>query len=212
MEADFWYQKWEANQIGFHKAEANPLLVAHFPALGLAKSDRVFVPLCGKTLDIPWLLAHGMRVAGAELSALAVEQLFDGMGVTPEVTEVGALRRYSADSVDIYAGDIFDLTAAELGAIDAVYDRAALVALPDEMRARYAAHLAEITGRARQLVICFEYDQSKMNGPPFSVSPQEVERVHGALYGLTAIHSGPMTGGLKGVVEAEETVWLLRSS
>jgi thiopurine S-methyltransferase len=210
MEADFWHDKWEANQIGFHKAEANPLLIAHFPALGLAKGARVFVPLCGKTLDIPWLLAQGMRVAGAELSTLAVEQLFEDMGVTPEVAEVGALKRYSAEGVDIYAGDIFDLTAAELGGIDAVYDRAALVALPDAMRARYAAHLAEITGRAQQLVICFEYDQSKMNGPPFSVSPAEVERVHGAQYSLTALHSGPMAGGLKGVVEAEETVWLLR--
>ena len=211
MEADFWHDKWEANQIGFHKAEANPLLIVHFPALGLAKGARVFVPLCGKTLDIPWLLAQGMRVAGAELSTLAVEQLFNDMGVTPEVAEVGALKRYSAEGVNIYAGDIFDLMAAELGAIDAVYDRAALVALPDAMRARYAAHLAEITARAQQLVICFEYDQSKMNGPPFSVSPAEVKRVHGERYGLTAIHSGPMTGGLKGVVEAEETVWLLRS-
>ena len=210
MEADFWHQKWQSNEIGFHKAEANPLLVGHFSALGLAAGARVFVPLCGKTLDIPWLLAQGMRVAGAELSVLATEQLFSDMGVTPEVTEVGALRRYSADGVDIYAGDIFDLTAAELGAIDAIYDRAALVALPDDMRARYAAHLAKITGRAQQLLICFEYDQSRMNGPPFSVSPDEVKRVHGAHYGLATLHSGPMAGGLKGVVEAEETVWLLR--
>lgn len=210
MEADFWHQKWQSNEIGFHKSEANPLLVGHFSALGLAAGARVFVPLCGKTLDIPWLLAQGMRVAGAELSVLATEQLFSDMGVTPEVTEVGALRRYSADGVDIYAGDIFDLTAAELGAIDAIYDRAALVALPDDMRARYAAHLAKITGRAQQLLICFEYDQSRMNGPPFSVSPDEVKRVHGAQYGLATLHSGPMAGGLKGVVEAEETVWLLR--
>lgn len=210
MEADFWLKKWKVNEIGFHKAEANPLLVDHLPALGLAKGARVFVPLCGKTLDIPWLLAQGMCVAGAELSAIAVEQLFDSMGVTPDVTDAGSLKRYSAEGVDIFAGDIFDLTAEELGAIDAVYDRAALVALPDEMRARYAAHLAMITQKAQQLVICFEYDQSKMNGPPFSVSPAEVERVHGAAYTLKVLHQGPMTGGLKGVVEAEETVWLLR--
>lgn len=212
MKADFWHQKWEANQIGFHKAEANPLLVDHFPALGLATGARVFVPLSGKTLDIPWLLAQGMRVVGAELSALAVEQLFESMGVAPEVTKVGALRRYAAEGVDIYAGDIFDLTADSLGDVDAVYDRAALVALPDDMRARYALHLADITRRAQQLVICFEYDQSRMDGPPFSVSPAEVERVHGANYGRTSLHSGPMAGGLKGVVEAEETVWLLRRS
>ncbi len=210
MEPDFWHQKWEANQIGFHKAVANPLLIAHLPALQLAKGARLFVPLCGKTLDIPWLLAEGYRIVGVELSAIAVEQLFDGMGVTPEVTVAGALRRYSSDDVDIFAGDVFDLTTDILGPVDAVYDRAALVALPEDMRARYAAHLANITGWAQQLVISFEYDQSQMNGPPFSVSAAEVERVHGARYAKTALHQGPVNGGLKGVIEAEETVWLLR--
>lgn len=210
MEPDFWRQRWNDNQIGFHKSVANPLLIEHLPALGLAPRARVFVPLCGKTLDIPWLMSQGMRVVGAELSALAVEQLFEDMGVTPEVTDLDGLTRYAAAGVDIYAGDIFDLTADELGDVDAIYDRAALVALPGDMRARYASHLADITGRAQQLVICFDYDQSQMNGPPFSVSAAEVERVHGANYGLSALHTGPLTGGLKGTVEAIETVWLLR--
>jgi len=209
MKADFWHKKWEANEIGFHKDEANPTLVAHLPALELAKGARVFVPLCGKTLDIPWLLSQRFRVAGAELSALAVEQLFGGMGVEPKIEKLGDLTRYSAENVVIYAGDIFDLTAAELGPIDAIYDRAALVALPDEMRARYAAHVAEITGRARQLLITFEYDQAQMDGPPFSVPPEEVARVHGAQYTMTPLHRGPVAGGLKGRVEAEETVWRL---
>ena len=210
MKADFWHERWAANQIGFHKDVANPLLIEHLPALELQKGDRVFVPLCGKTLDIPWLLSEGYRVVGVELSAIAVEQLFNGMGATPEVTEVGPLTRYSADGVDIFAGDIFDLTANELGPVKAVYDRAALVALPADMRGRYAAHLAAITHRARQLLITFGYDQSQMAGPPFSVPPEEVARVHGARYAMTALHRGPVSGGLKGKVDAEETVWLLK--
>ncbi len=210
MDPDFWRRKWEANQIGFHKNEANPLLIEHFPALGLKPGDRVFVPLCGKSLDISWLLAQNMRVVGVELSSLAVQQLFDEMGIAPDVTVVGALTRYSGGGVEVYAGDIFDLTAKELGDVNAVYDRAALVALPEEMRARYAAHLAAITGRAQQLVITFEYDQSEMDGPPFSVSPAEVTRVHGARYATNILHHGPLSGGLKGKVAAEETIWLLR--
>ena len=209
MKAEFWHDRWEANQIGFHKDVANPLLIAHLPALGLAAGDRVFVPLCGKTLDIPWLLDQGYRVAGAELSAIAVEQLFAEMGVESEMTNAGPLTRYSADGVEIFAGDIFDLTAEALGKVDAVYDRAALVALPADMRARYAGHLAEITGGAQQLLITFGYDQSQMDGPPFSVPPEEVERVHGARYQMAPLHRGPVTGGLKGRVEAEETVWRL---
>ena len=62
MEPDFWHQKWQSNEIGFHKAEANPLLVEHFSALGLDAGARVFVPLCGKTLDIRWLLAQGLSL------------------------------------------------------------------------------------------------------------------------------------------------------
>src|SRR6185503_16992975 len=152
-------RKWERNEIGFHNAEAHPLLVAHFGALSLPKGSRVFLPLCGKTRDIDWLLASGYRVAGAELSPIAVEQLFAELGTVPEVAEIGQLRRYSADGSDIFAGDIFALSRDVLGPVDAVYDRAALVALPKDMRGNYAAHLAEVTGRAPQLLISFDYDQ-----------------------------------------------------
>src|SRR6266404_8946226 len=107
MDEQFWLQKWEANQIAFHQGEANPLLVAHFDALSLPKGSCVFLPLCGKTLDIHWLLSSGHRVCGAELSPLATRQLFAELGVTPEITAIGPLSRYSAPGIDIFVGDIF---------------------------------------------------------------------------------------------------------
>ena len=85
----------------------------------------------------------------------------------------GSHRRYSADGIDIFAGDIFEITADVLGPVDAVYDRAALVALPEGMRRRYAAHLAGITAVAPQLLVTFEYDQAEMDGPPFSITEEE---------------------------------------
>ncbi len=102
------------------------------------------------------------------------------------------------------------MTADVLGPVDAVYDRAALVALPEDLRPRYAAHVHAITGGARQLLICFEYDQSVMPGPPFSVDAAEVERVHSPRYRLTRLAAVPVEGGLKGRCPATETVWLLR--
>ncbi len=54
MQGNCWLQKWEKNEIGFHESEANPLLVEHFKELSLAKGSRIFLPLCGKTLDIAW--------------------------------------------------------------------------------------------------------------------------------------------------------------
>jgi len=210
MEHGFWHERWKLNQIGFHEGEANALMTAHIGALDLASGARVFLPLCGKTRDIAWLLDRGYRVAGAELSELAVRQLFAELGVEPEITAQGALRRFAAEDIDVLVGDIFDVTAEILGPVDAVYDRAALVALPADLRPRYAAHLHAIALGAPQLLICFEYDQSVMAGPPFSVDPAEVERVHGGRYALERLATVPVEGGLKGKCPATETVWRLR--
>lgn len=210
VDAGFWHRKWETNDIGFHGSEVNLHLVRHFGALSLEQGSRVFLPLCGKTLDIAWLLAAGYRVAGAELSRIAVEQLFAGLGVAPEITDAGALRRYRADGIDIFVGDIFQLSAQALGPVDAVYDRAALVALPAEMRGRYTAHLAEITARAPQLLVCYEYDQSLAAGPPFAVCDEEVDRHYRDGYALTCLASENVPGGLKGKCAARENVWLLQ--
>lgn len=210
MEAEFWHRKWETNDIFFHGHAANPLLVQYFGALALPKGSRVFLPLCGKTLDIHWLLANGYRVAGAELSTLAIDQLFTELGVDPAISEAGELDRFSAEGIDIFVGDIFDLFRDVLGPVDAIYDRAALVALPDTMRSRYAAHMIDITDRAPQLLICFDYDQSLQPGPPFSISAAEVDGYYGAAYGLTQLARVEVAGGLKGKSPADEIVWLLK--
>jgi len=208
MEAAFWRDRWAQNQIGFHEAGGNAALRAHLPALGLAPGARLFLPLCGKTRDIAWLRAQ-FRVVGVERSVTAVEQLFDEMGLTPQVADAGPLRRYAAPGVEVFAGDVFDLDAAALGPVDAVCDRAALVALPPAMRARYAAHGRAITAAAPQLLIVFEYDQAAMDGPPFAVDAAEVARVHGGGYAARRLATAPVDGGLKGVCPADEVVWLL---
>lgn len=209
MHADFWHERWAGDQIGFHESQVNPLLVAHFAALGLPEEARVFLPLCGKTLDIDWLLARGFRAAGAELSPLAVDQLFERLRLQPDVMRSGELEVRRAPGVEIFVGDIFALSREALGNVHAVYDRAALIALPAGMRSRYAAHLTQITGAAPQLLVTVEYDQQKMEGPPFSVSADEVR----ALYGdrePQLIESHDVPGGLKGKCPAIESAWLLR--
>lgn len=77
MDPQFWMLKWQNNETGFHEPEANPNLTANIDQLSLAPGSRIFVPLCGKTLDIPWLLSKGYEVVAAELSHLAIIQLFD---------------------------------------------------------------------------------------------------------------------------------------
>lgn len=210
MDASFWHQRWEKNEIAFHESKANTLLVKYVNELSVVKGRRIFVPLCGKTLDISWLLSKGYRVAGAELSQLAIEQLFMELGVQPEIATMGDVEQWSAHNLDIFVGDIFALSQKILGPIDAVYDRAALVALPEHMRKRYTAHLTEITGQAPQLLICYDYDQRMMEGPPFSVRHDEVTRHYTAKYDVTLMASTDVSGGLKGKCPAKENVWLLK--
>lgn len=209
MDASFWHQKWKENNIAFHESESNPLLIKYFKELSLAKGSRVFLPLCGKTLDIHWLLSNGYRVAGAELSKIAIDQLFADLGVEPKISRVDQVDHYSAINIDIFVGDIFDLFGKMLGLVDAIYDRAALVALPESMRNRYTVHLKEITNKAPQLLICYEYDQSLMEGPPFSISNEEVNQHYSDSYDLTLMESTNLTGGIKGKCAARENVWLL---
>lgn len=210
MDTQFWHRRWENNEIGFHEDTANPLLIRHVAALALGEGSRVFVPLCGKTLDIHWLLAKGFRVRGVELSKIAVEQLFADLGTTPEISRHGQLERYRAAGIDIFAGDIFCLTSQLLGPVDATYDRAALVALEGAMRDRYAAHVTRITRRAPQLLICYEYAQSMMAGPPFSLADDEVRRQYGAHYAPALLEKAAIAGGFKGKLAASENVWLLK--
>ncbi len=210
MDPSFWHQRWEKNEIGFHEEKPNPLLVEHFHELSIAKGRRIFVPLCGKTRDISWLLSRGYRVAGAELSQLAIEQLFIELGMQPEIEAVGNAEQWSANNLDIFVGDIFAVFGKVLGPVDAVYDRAALVAFPKDMRNRYAAHLTEMTGKAPQLLICYDYDQTLMDGPPFSVSHEEVRRHYATTHNLTLLSSTEVAGGLKGKAPAKENVWLLK--
>ena len=215
MEHHFWLQKWQKNEIGFHLPNVNPSLVEHFHLLNLKSAatpnfkPRILLPLCGKTLDIDWLLAQGYSVAGAELSRIAIEDLFKNLNLTPVIKILGEVTLFSAANIDVFLCDIFKLTSAMLGTVHAVYDRAALVALPSETRKRYTAHLSALTNHAPQLLICFEYDQNLLAGPPFSINEQEVRQHYQDNYAISLLASKPLANGIKGLCPATEHVWRL---
>ncbi|SPJ27031.1 thiopurine S-methyltransferase [Falsiruegeria mediterranea] len=211
MHRDFWIDRWEENRLGWHQEDAHPLLVKFIGAHPLPKGSRIFVPLCGKTRDIGWLLSQGYRVVAAELSEIAIRQLFDELQTEPAVQKQGALTHFSATGLDVYVGDVFDLTKIQIGPVDLIHDRAAMVALPDDMRARYVSHLAEITDVARQFVISFNYDQELISGPPFSVPQPQIKALYDAFYRSTLLFERDIAGGLKGVAPASEQAWLVES-
>ncbi|MDN6859166.1 thiopurine S-methyltransferase [Pseudomonas sp. CAN2814] len=177
MQHEFWQSRWARNEIGFHQQAVNPGLQRHWPALGVPEEAQVLVPLCGKSLDMLWLAQWGYRVLGVELAERAAIDFFAELGVEPQVTQEGALRRYSYERLEILQGDFFALGAEQVADCAAFYDRAALIALPAEMRADYAAHLQIILPpQVRGLLVTLEYPQAEMDGPPFAVMADEVQQ------------------------------------
>jgi len=179
MKKDFWLERWEREEIGFHQHEVNPYLREFWPELRLASGSMVFVPLCGKSQDMSWLQGQGHQVLGVELSAIAVRAFFKENGYIPRHINSGKFEHSVADGIRILCGDFFDLSKDDLPDVAAVYDRASLIALPPEMRERYVRHLASILPPAtRILLITVDYPQAEMQGPPFSVSSGEVEALY----------------------------------
>lgn len=178
MEAEFWHKRWAGNEIGFHQPGVNPQLVKHWPDLGLDPGSRILIPLCGKSRDMLWLLEQGYRVVGIELSSIAAEAFFSENGITPRLTREAGFARWSCNGLDLLCGDFFSFQADNIGRYDGFYDRAALVALPAEMRKAYAQHLTRLSERtACGLLVSFDYNQEEMNGPPFSVPGDEVREL-----------------------------------
>ncbi len=175
MDAEFWHQRWRDNNIGFHQGQPASLLQKHWPAIAAPAGSRVFVPLSGKSVDMLWLASQGHRVLGVELSPLAIEQFFAEHALEPEIVESRYGTQYRAGDIELICGDVFALDEAALADCAAVYDRAALVALPPELRQRYVDELyARLPIGCRGLLTTLEYPAHEKAGPPFSVTEAEV--------------------------------------
>ncbi|NAX49096.1 thiopurine S-methyltransferase [Photobacterium halotolerans] len=173
MDAEFWHSRWAENRIGFHLNDTNPVLPYYWPKLGLQREDTVFVPMCGKSLDLTWLAEKHDQVTGVELSEIAVRAYFAEHLYLPTVTSLGnGHTLYEFDEVRIYCGDYF---TAPVQPVDAVYDRAALIAMPENMRQNYVQRLLSLVKPGGKIMlVTLDYIQEEMAGPPFSVRAEEV--------------------------------------
>lgn len=195
MEPKFWQERWARNQIGFHLPDVNPYLQRHWPKLALPDGAKVLVPLCGKSLDLIWLASLGCRVMGVELSEQAVKAFFNEQSLTPHIRQQGAFKVYTSGLIEVWCGDFFALDADAVSDCTALYDRAALIALPPLMRAQYAAHLNRLLRPGcKGLLITLDYDQAQKAGPPFAVSNDEVRVLLAAHWGLEVLEEQDILG------------------
>ncbi|MBS0193975.1 MAG: thiopurine S-methyltransferase [Proteobacteria bacterium] len=175
MDRQFWLERWRENRIGFHQDRVTPMLERHWNAVGVAPGACVLVPLAGKTRDIDWLAVRGHRVIAVELSSLAIEQFFAERGLQAEVFEDANGIHHRAGAIDLICGDAFALDERLLSSCEAIFDRAALIALPPDLRAHYAQQVyARMPAGCRGLLVTLEYPQQQKSGPPFAVDVAEV--------------------------------------
>ncbi len=183
MKTEFWPERWEKNEIGFHQQEINGHLQTYWQQLKPNPKSQVLVPLCGKSRDMLWLCGQGHHVLGVEISPIAVRDFFEENDLVPHVTQQGPFQRWETDGLAILQGDFFSLAVPDVQEIGAVFDRASLVALPPELRQHYGQHLQKILpSDAGILLVAFEYDQNVMAGPPFSVTENEIHLLYQKSY------------------------------
>lgn len=193
MEIDFWLERWSKNEIGFHQQEMNPYLAYFYGDKGPSAEQReklkVFVPLCGKSRDMLWLSQNGYKVFGVECSERAVKDFFEENALSYKYAEKDEHAFYQSGEqnsvIEIFQGDFFSLQKDDLDNITDIYDRASLVALPIDMRKQYADKMAELQNPGiRTLLVTLTYDQSEMNGPPFSVSEDNVNELYSDCFSI----------------------------
>lgn len=216
MDHNFWLDRWQKQEIGFHNLSVQLALQKFWPRLGLAPDAAVLVPLAGKSLDMAWLTEQGHTVVGVELSERAVDEFFAEHGVTPDVRTVGDYIVKSSGRITLWCGDFFKLNASELPRIGALYDRAALVAMPPIMQSGYAAKLGELLPAGTPgLLIGLDYNTKEMNGPPFAISQSRVQELLAANFTIECLEARDgLTKSVhlakRGVTRLEEASYLLK--
>lgn len=188
MKLEFWNERWKMNQIGFHQLQENQYLLDHWKEIA-SDNSTVFVPLCGKSRDLIWLMKQGHNVIGVECSQLAVESFFSENNLDYEIHTEGVFSIYRSTKISIFLGDFFDIQSHNLADVRYVYDRASLVALPDDMRLNYVNKLSQLTqSGCSVLLVTLEYDQHLMSGPPFSISSHELNRLYSDAFNISEIY------------------------
>lgn len=190
MDLNFWNDRWQKGETGFHQSVLNPYLAYCYgekgPGVDRRSSLKVFVPLCGKSQDMQWLSQNGYDVIGVECSPIAVKDFFENSETSFETTESDNYIKYTARAelsgkakLEILQGDFFALSVDDVEGVTDVFDRASLIALPEAMRKSYAEKMVELLNPgARILLITMTYPQHEMDGPPFSVSEEEVHDLY----------------------------------
>lgn len=212
----FWLDMWQEGRTAFHKDVVNPDLIAFWPTLNIKPGATVLVPLCGKSLDILWLVQQGFNVIGVELSEQAVQQFAQEHQLDFQLESQGSIQHYFTKTMSIWVGDIFALTSSFISPVDAIYDRAALIALPEKLRAVYVERCLQwLKVKGIILLKTLAYNQAEMSGPPYSVAPEEIAQLYQSSATIKCLQTGDNVRNAndplftRGLNRAIDSVWCI---
>lgn len=217
MEISYWLSRWNKDKTGFHADKPNEHLVRNWNSIGISPQSVVFVPLCGMSLDMSWLVEQDYKVLGVEASEKACRNFFEQAGLEYETMERKEFKIFRSEEVEIWCGDFFKLNKKDLPLLFAIYDRAALVAMPPEKRVLYIKKIKELTSnKLVMMLVSFTYPQNMMPGPPFSVPGEEVEQLFGSGYSIRVLDSAEILKKAqkfqrRGLLELKEICYIIIS-
>lgn len=175
MEPQFWHDCWQHNRLGWHQQKFHPLLQQYADVF--AGATGILVPLCGKSLDMV-LLAQHANVVGAELNAAACLQFFSEQQLSPAVSvAVSGHQRFQHGAYTLWQGDFFTLPAEAVANVSHVFDRAALIALPEPLQRRYVQTLQRLFAHTTLWLLSLEYPAGTVSGPPFAINETQLRNL-----------------------------------
>ncbi len=189
MEISYWKSRWRKNNTGWHMTEVYPMLPELWPKLALRDNATVLVPLCGKSRDMQWLAAQGFHIIGVEASSKALEQFMQSSDRQFSRTHSHGYTVFTSTDINLWQGNFLNLPQRAIGPVNAIYDKASIVALPPEMRKEYSRKLLNLCNDTTEIFLqSFEYEQKEMNGPPFSVDENEIRSHFDQRFNITLMN------------------------
>ena len=191
MKPDYWIDRWKDGNIRFHDADPHRFLIEYFPHLNTRIDDSILVPLCGKSVDMTWIMSQSRNVVGVELSEIAIESFVEENNLIHTKSVGGEFAAYQGDRFKIFNGDLFHMSETDVCGIKAVYDRGSFVALPSGgLRERYADWMAlNLSTGCKVLLVTFNFDQEEMAGPPFTANRKTIHQLFEKDFSITMLKS-----------------------
>ncbi|XP_071529319.1 thiopurine S-methyltransferase-like [Panulirus ornatus] len=180
-----WTQKWATGRTLWHKNDVNYALLHHETLLLRSPGLRVFVPLCGKSVDLKWFYDKGHTVVGVEGVEQAAVEFFSEHSLNYKTEQLTWAKLYKTndDRLNIYCCDMFKVDIATLGKFDVVWDRGSLVAIYEEDRKSYVSILKSLLASDfRYLLSVTQYTPNEnFSGPPRNIPTELIEELFGEI-------------------------------